>query len=1543
MDRLNHFETPVGIDPTAVPTFVQHVAAFKQNLEHLRELVSASQVLSEQRGDDGTSRAAQPASFATAKAAAEEHCFRAVVDLRDAARKLNDHNWERSLALLDKAAECDKAFFVPSQKPLSMFAPTTWCKCFSEWWFEDGLPNDQQRPRKITFEMLFAALLHRDELEYHLDDDPAPYRARSKSKFDTPEHVCIFGDTLKRLALFKGTRAAVRRRGFQRDVQLIAKASSAHCLQALTHEALGKANTEALARDDRVSKELATALRQVLISTKDVPLTDGYKRNLRHEGHNLNVMFGCLTVFATFNYADNYSPLLFQLCNGGEVMDDIACDLSAEQPDMPSLHRMRQLIAESPRAQVQFFKLMDDIVDIYFMGINGSFVGRHHVPLLFNHTLQEDCFASTCTPSLGGFGIAELEPFESQGRGFQHGHRKVYKILATRVHEVVRLFRERDPAVLQSLLQQLRQALISCAESLQYEASTLPAVQMKQNVLPEKFTQKQQIQSRLDGGLELDDSRRQLLETTPQELPGHHVREHRRAHAEQRPPLSCYSQVSLQGCHQSLMPTYRLPQSVCNVIPLDEVGMTSDTPQVEVPAKPLCWVTDDETDRIVGFAHRPVGYNNAEQPGALVPDDDTSAEQPVNLQDYVGDGKSFGLSYCRDFRALHQLNHDHDCTSTCIKYVQKKCKDAAEEALRRGRVVACRFAFFHIVVFMFMLRGQEVAKRIRRRGKKLVETAYVANTNDHNEFGKVGVVRHTPFRSATTDVGQVWGRCNIDFQFMPRTLDPDQFFTTTNELPLVPQTDPNLALAMYGVRLQLPDAPLLRRCFHSIVAMHQAAHNCDFYITKYQGKPMEQLQGLLTHLALGLRRLEAEDEADTQTSAEERARKTTLRIATAANRCSWCSVCELACYITTGGLARKTNTPVAVCLSRPMFMLQECRRILQRGGEIVLEAPDLSHDDARDVDMLCFVAAPSSSNAAQLPVSDPDLGGEEAVAADSEVDPLHDDTLTPAQHPEPLGDPDQRDTSASEVEDLEDTITITTLTNTTNLHEDWLHRGPFLVDLDLHTYVAHVIRSPRPVKARLDDAQRIEHVFAFNDHYELAKSHWQELKTNGRCVLPMLEALRCPPPDLNKGEDNAVYKTLLGTLVACQGKSRCNDPLLYRPAFFPPAAVLNDLQAAFSCRQQWKARRAEIEVLAMRAEEKCNAAKRIPVIADTILCRTHTSGTRTAPPLDLLRCLSQWWIQRCGRALPCFAPCILAFLNAPLYHEHQLTVAEYSAYQLRSVILNLDGLTIARTTKLTTGSKEHAEDEIFEAPTDAANGIQTEFHGGEGVDPGEPEDEVVDAAERSSQLFGALDVKQLNAILGRHRELEAANRPGRKSHEQKQMKAFDELFHTVLHNSSPKNDVKLAEVQRSYGSSSAVLAAALDMQAAIMKHMKRSTTIQGDAPTDDTDPTILDAMLHNLQRHQPECEWVDLNDAMSGPAHVAKMLVRRCEKRRSTAARPYKVNEEQLQCIALFVSRLEPAFQERPDPSQPWIHPARVLMTIIMDGGGGCGKTTLST
>ena len=234
------------------------------------------------------------------------------------------------------------------------------------------MSQQKQNPR-LTFEELFETLPDREELEYQLDSDSAPYCAMSKSRFDTPEHTIIFGDTLRRLLLFRGTRMALKRKGFQKDVKLIANSTSEQCVAALQSSAgqpgdVKNANMEALANNETITLELRTVLRKVLISTKDVPLTDGYKRNLRHETHNLNVTEGALVVFATFNFAVTYSPLLFQLVRGGpggsvgHIGDDIVCHL-----------------AQSPRAQAKFFLLMDDIADIYFMGMDQSFIGRHQV------------------------------------------------------------------------------------------------------------------------------------------------------------------------------------------------------------------------------------------------------------------------------------------------------------------------------------------------------------------------------------------------------------------------------------------------------------------------------------------------------------------------------------------------------------------------------------------------------------------------------------------------------------------------------------------------------------------------------------------------------------------------------------------------------------------------------------------------------------------------------------------------------------------------------------------------------------------------------------------------------------------------------------------------------------------------------------------------------------------------------------------------------------------------------------------------------------
>ena len=51
-------------------------------------------------------------------------------------------------------------------------------------------------------------------------------------------------------------------------------------------------------------------------------------------------------------------------------------------------------------------------------------------------------------------------------------------------------------------------------------------------ITKKKDTQKQESQSRVDGGIELDGSRRPFLAVTSPELPGHHELEKRKANAE---------------------------------------------------------------------------------------------------------------------------------------------------------------------------------------------------------------------------------------------------------------------------------------------------------------------------------------------------------------------------------------------------------------------------------------------------------------------------------------------------------------------------------------------------------------------------------------------------------------------------------------------------------------------------------------------------------------------------------------------------------------------------------------------------------------------------------------------------------------------------------------------------------------------------------------------------------------------------------------------------------------------------------------------------
>ena len=129
-------------------------------------------------------------------------------------------------------------------------------------------------------------------------------------------------------------------------------------------------------------------------------------------------------------------------------------------------------------------------------------------------------------------------------------------------------------------------------------------------------------------------------------------------------------------------------------------------------------------------------------------------------EEKMADAGAWAVSFSQDFFRNHCINHEHDCNDTCVKYVKRKLE--AKESLRSHKTPSCRFWFFRIIPLKIGGR----LKRVRRRGKPLVQEAFVDDTDDRNQRCRCQVKRDQPFRSTTNDVSQVSNRCNVDFQFL---------------------------------------------------------------------------------------------------------------------------------------------------------------------------------------------------------------------------------------------------------------------------------------------------------------------------------------------------------------------------------------------------------------------------------------------------------------------------------------------------------------------------------------------------------------------------------------------------------------------------------------------------------------------------------------------------------------------------------------------------------------------------------------------------------
>ena len=96
--------------------------------------------------------------------------------------------------------------------------------CFTEFFYGDCAPN-LQRPAPLSFKLLFSYLPVREELEYALDSDIEPYRAKAMSRWDRPKFAMVFASILRSIALLQSTKLALggvkHETTFKKDLSII--------------------------------------------------------------------------------------------------------------------------------------------------------------------------------------------------------------------------------------------------------------------------------------------------------------------------------------------------------------------------------------------------------------------------------------------------------------------------------------------------------------------------------------------------------------------------------------------------------------------------------------------------------------------------------------------------------------------------------------------------------------------------------------------------------------------------------------------------------------------------------------------------------------------------------------------------------------------------------------------------------------------------------------------------------------------------------------------------------------------------------------------------------------------------------------------------------------------------------------------------------------------------------------------------------------------------------------------------------------------------
>ena len=848
-------------------------------------------------------------------------------------------------------------------------------------------------------------------------------------------------------------------------------------------------------------------------------------------------------------------------------------------------------------------------------------------------------------------------------------------------------------------------------------------------------------------------------------------------------------------------------------------------------------------------------------------------------------------------------------------------------------------------------------------------------------------------------------RCNVDLQYQIRTFPLAECCDHTaggasRDAPGPDRGSASPSAAEHGAQSPAQPSPALptilkslarragaakeaaREILSSFAVAMRSSHVADFYATKYLAKPQQWLANVLGPLIIGFRRIEEEKvQREEPLNTKAQAMRNVRAAIFAANRSVWISCCEASLYLRTNAAAVQTHGDVVVHGRKGLFMMHECKRILngEVAGTGLWEAQLGTASEAQGEDVLRVRAAegdvprdPSEQDSAEEEPSDTETASAaEHPAEQSAAEEASDAAATTAPE-QPLehqaeNPPAQEGTSEAankEVQIFQMTI---------SLRDDWLHRSEALQDMDIQTYAELIERVAKPVAgSRLADKAVQQHVFPFDDHYKMSAGYIQLLRTGPERRIARFNLPNCVRENVNEGEENAQFKAFHCSLLRCPGPGHCADPLMCASMLFP------NKDGRFCFRSSWRARESEILTLALRGIKKKTQARRLETIFDTTLCKVGSGdgaaehvgggsndggaegvvGERRSKKIVqvVLQQFFRQLIRRHREAASAEAPCIYGYpervlsliLNClspdmSIWHEEQLTLAEFQALQQLEFLFNLTLNTDAKNLALEK-LKAHKKSSAGEGEATVEHEPVHMLNPGEeladivgDLEPLPPLEEVIEGAT----LEPVTDEATLLRLLKRTEMVELARRPGQGRREGAQnMREVSDAFGAPQHLRAEGREVS------KFGASEH------DKQAALAQHRELLERLRAQAENLPAEGEAGEAAALQPQEEEREAdveivaeETEDL--ASLGPVAYAKIL---CDRASLTL--------EQRGPVALIAREMQTAFEAEQERRAKLTEQQRQalanelggrallplagrLMRILIFGGGGCGKTKI--